>query len=285
MPKLTALKEINIEEWWNAQPLAMDRFVQNLPSMLELIKIPSLGSVGTSPLLRHGTQLRTLQIHQQEGYNRNWDEGSITKLDLVKLRDGLPCLEKLAIDVSRNEGDWPHDILDILASFPRLRSLGLWFELGISANNNPPSVPYLNFAAACRIFQQLLERSRLQSAALQHLHVHSGAPPRLGGGRLSYTAYWPEQNSTSFVCRISERDVDAALGIFNVECPKLDREQNERLARIAQGLEGSSSPEKNRIAFEVALNGPMQIEEWDRSRQEWHIREMLPFGTSNRRLY
>ncbi len=269
MPKLTALKEIDIDEWGSRKPVPMAIFFENVPSMLELIKIPSLNSVGTSPLLRHGTHLRTLEIHQLERYNRNWDEGAMKGLDLVKLRDGLPCLEELAIDVSRNEGDWPHDVLDILASFPRLRSLELWFELGLSNRKNPPPVPYLNFAAASWIFQQLRERSRLQPAALQHLHVHSGAPPPLGGGLYSYDAHWPEQNSTSFVCRVSERDVDAARGMFDVECPKLDRKQNELLARIARGVEEQSSPEMNQTAFKVALNGPLEMEEWKRGHRHW----------------
>lgn len=69
--------------------------------------------------------------------------------------------------------------------------------------------------------------------------------------------HWLEENSTSFVCELAKRDDDAAQGLFRAICPKLSRELN----KIELMSNGEEIPDKNKVAFEVVLNGSMPRED------------------------
>lgn len=256
--KLTALKHVRFTTSWGRNQLSMQQFFEQVPSTLESICVPALGFVGIAAITRHGPELRKLEIHQKERSDGKWKDDLITDRELVEIRDALPHLEELGIDVSRDGSDWPCSTLDILASFPQLRTLTLWFELGESESKR--MLPHLTMATASDLFTDLRLRSSKKS--LQRLHVYSGCPPPVGHGWSSETAYWPESNSTSFVCEMAERDDDAALGLFSVKCPKLSKQLNDKAIRIVRGEEERSPAENNTINFRVALDGPMEVTEW-----------------------
>jgi len=94
------------------------------------------------------------------------------------------------------------------------------------------------------------------------LAVHRHRDVFFLGGIIEKQPYWPEENSTSIVCELSERDDDAAQGLFRVTCPKLSKELNNKMELISNGEEIFSLPDTNKVAFNVALNGPMPRDEW-----------------------
>lgn len=258
--KLTALKFVEFKSEWPSNTALLTQFFEDVPSSLECIVLPSLNSVSPPILKRHAESLRKLALHRQEKWDGTWSDRAITDQDLIALRSGLPLLEDLEVDVARQEGDWPWDTLKILSGF-KLRSLKLWFDLGIKIDG-VPSAPYLTAVSAAELFSFLRKSSPKQPCLLQRLHACSGAPPPLGHGLLVETAYWPGENSTSFICQVAERDDDAANGLFSVMCPKLDKELNAKMERITKGEEKRSDLGNEPIAFKVALNGPLAKNEW-----------------------
>jgi hypothetical protein len=261
--KLTSLKHIKFNASWSANAERVTQFFDELPSVLESISIPNLTCVGADTILRHGTGLRRLEIHSKEFHQSKWNDHVPTKHDLVQFRDGLPHLEELIIDLDKDQANWlPHDTLDILAGFPKLRRLGLWFELG-NASETPPE-PLITAESACQLFRYLRGNATSQQPArIQRLHVHSGDPRGPGHGfYVSEIVHWPGENATSFVCEMAERDDEVARGLLRVTCPDLTPELNQQINRIIRGEEERSLPERNKVAFQVALNGPMPSEAW-----------------------
>jgi hypothetical protein len=168
-------------------------------------------------------------------------------------------------------------MFDCLASFPGLRSLEVWFELGL----NPPLQPYLTTSSAAEIYTHFRNQRQSQERhVLQSLHLHSGDPGPAGLWKrdVDYmwldpnsTSFvckpgeyyaWPQANSTSFVCKPTERDDDAARGCFRVLCTRLNDEENVRAERILQGVENLSPKDPRITAITVALYGPMPVAEW-----------------------
>jgi hypothetical protein len=101
-PKLTALKEVVFEQRFD---LRWDRtaFLEQIPTALELLTIPSWSNVSNKPgpITRHGAALRRLTMHCLEPL---WTADSlVTDADLVALRNGLPHLAELALDIARDK--------------------------------------------------------------------------------------------------------------------------------------------------------------------------------------
>ncbi|KAI9148354.1 hypothetical protein HJFPF1_12185 [Paramyrothecium foliicola] len=256
---LTALKHIKFEKCRQDNNGCMVSFFKTVPTMLESISIPRLACAGLAGILRHGESLQRLKVHQHESVT--WIQELPTTVDLFALRDGLPHLRKLGVDIDRNGEQWPHDKLDILASFPKLRELELWFPLDISESRKPMK-PYLTRSSAAELYAYLREKSPRQPTMLNRFHVFSGCPAPRSGGMSSGCPRWPSGNSTSFVCQIAERDDKAAAGQFTVTCPKLNKELNETLERAANGKWMWSFPKRHKVAFKVALDGPMSVDDW-----------------------
>ncbi|KAK5953345.1 hypothetical protein OHC33_005289 [Knufia fluminis] len=241
MPKLTSLKEV---DFLRSQSNDISRFYQQCPAALEAIGADSLQSIGLQCLLRHGSALRKLRLHNVEDYKGKWAEDAIDASSLRSIRDGCPLLEDLFVDVAR-DGNWPWPVLDVLATFPRLRNLTVCFEVGVKCRDNPVK-PYVTFAAADNLYTYLRSRSPKQPSILSRFHIYSGAPPPMGFGYPAPAAFWPQYDSTEFICTLSERDDESAQGIFKVECPRIPTEGNARV------LFGSSTGE-------TAKNGPWRL--------------------------
>lgn len=178
---MTALKHVILDtaQSWNTEGLT--QFLNQVPTTLESIIIPKLACVGIATISRHGPALRRLDVHQREGHH--WSKEVVSNEDLIQLRDGVPNLEELSIDIGRHQDNWPpHDTLDIIAGFPRLTSLTLWFELG-GGRRDTSVKPFITAASASELFRYLRQQ---QPACLQRLHVHSGAPPPAGHGLFFY---------------------------------------------------------------------------------------------------
>ncbi|OIW34668.1 hypothetical protein CONLIGDRAFT_675634 [Coniochaeta ligniaria NRRL 30616] len=260
--KLTALEQVSFRHRIRFQNMAGSRderdtvqFLQDLPTALESLSIPNLPTLGTDPIIRHGPRLRRLELLRSDHpykIKNEWKEIAVTCEDLVRLRDGLPKLEELALDIAKEGNEWPYKALEILASFPRLRNLKLTFGLSTPEKEDTPAPPYLTMASAEALFRYIREHSSSQYPPLQRLHVCS-----LGGQGL-----WANHNSTSFVvCKLpGHGDVPEQV---TVSCTKLREELNEKMRRIVRGEATPTLEEMGWINFKVALDGPMSKAPWD----------------------
>ena len=268
MPKLTALEEVEIaESWW---PEKVAQFCQEVQPTLKRISVQNKDCITMEGVLRHGATLRGLQVHQNEFWQDKWSEGCISDESLIRIRDSCPLIEELRLNVNRR-GEWPHSTLRLLGSFPRLRRLTLWFELGMSRDKEEEGVaePKVTFSAVQWMFGYLRTHAPTQPSRLEELRVFSGSPSGIVRGRPSPMAFWPQHNSMQFLCRLSVRDDEASQGHFTCECPVLSKEGNEVLRGERAKLEKSKPVglmdydtryEDERLR--VAMNGPESRETW-----------------------
>jgi hypothetical protein len=240
MPRLTSLTEVDFKTHHPKSDII--RFYQECPTALESIGADRLECVTLDGILRHGSALKKLRLHTVEG--SKWAETAMDGVSLRAIRNNCPLIEELFLDVPRHN-DWPWDMLDILASFPRLTDLTICFELGLNNNGNPVK-PYVTFDSVNTLYRYLRSHApEGQTCRISRLHVYSGAPPPLGFGYPGPGAFWPGQNSTEFVCTLSERDDEAARDCFDVVCPK-----------------AVDAREESTGDWELARDGPRPRGEW-----------------------
>lgn len=257
---LITLKQVRFV--WSQGP-ADREFFASVPSALESICIATLDSIGIDGLVQHAQSLRKLQLHQKPRQMDQWRGGITSDHDLILIREKLPQLQEISLDVKRNENEWPTNTLDILARFPNLQKLELWFELGSARDIQPK--PYVTMASASELFDYLVERS----PTLRELRVHSGSPdlPQISGW-VTGESFWPKENSTSFVCHRAENEDDAARGHFHVTCTKLSDRLNKKSQLIMRGREELKDASEFGVDFKVALEGPIPLMEWLDLRKE-----------------
>ncbi|RDW92915.1 uncharacterized protein DSM5745_00237 [Aspergillus mulundensis] len=250
-PKLTTLEELTLSQFHDADQLRS--LFLTIPSSLSTVTLPTLGpsiDIDITILLPHAATLRKLEIHSPEHPHHP----RFTEQALLHLRDSFPQLTHLTIDIDRAGKEWPSAIFSVLASFPSLQELDLWFPLGCS---DDPFQPYLTALSASHLARPLLDRS----TTLQCIHLHSGCPAQLGHGFPTQDAPWARENATSFIC--ARAGTEASL-----TCPDLDDEANNELRKAMQD-KVTSAPAASlsrllgqRVAFQVAVEGPLEVEEW-----------------------
>jgi hypothetical protein len=255
--QLTALDEVDLCSGYTFPVIyqhderAMIHFFETIPSMLDSITVPNFASLSTTPIIRHGSRLRNLELICPVPHCP-WPEGQSThgiggSEDLMKLRDGLPRLEHLTIHISTDGNDWPYATLDIVAGFPRLRSAKLHFALaGPQSDVDAPAPPHVTVASAESLLRYMREHSTAEPPSLQRLHLCSD---------YQWGDKWlARANSTGIVCEISHDDRGRTELI--VTCTKLSEALNEKLRRVVMG-ETPSPAEMAKIDFKVALEGPI----------------------------
>ncbi|KAL4947907.1 hypothetical protein BDW69DRAFT_177496 [Aspergillus filifer] len=254
VPKLTALEEITFSRMHH--PESIRSFLLTVPTMLLAISIPTVSNVGVDSILRHKHTLRKLEIHHPDVLYK------LQEHEIRQMRDSLLKLEELTVDLGRSGADWPCSLLDSLASFPSLRKLDVYFDLGRS---DDIARPYLTASTAMQLWKYMRDRS----ATLERVHLYSGCPSETGHGYPTDEVLWKADNTTSFICEaVSEAQQEQEL---QVTCPKLDdRLNNELRAACLSGAEKTIRlPDGHQVAFKVALEGPLPMEEWvTRHRQD-----------------
>ncbi|KAL7628545.1 hypothetical protein AAE478_000060 [Parahypoxylon ruwenzoriense] len=254
MPQLISLKEFCC--LWDCKQLKT--FYEQVPSSLESIYVAKFQTIGLKGLSRHGSSLKRLTVHQKEGEEGEWQYVTVDAETLIKIRDGCPNIEELSLDLSR-DGDWPYEMLGILGRFPSLRSLKIWFELGMGDRDNPIQ-PYVRFSDIGKLFEYL--RVTGKTSRLRKLEIASGSPPDVDRNPVSSRSFWPRYNSTNFVCTLSERGDEAPKGIYNVRCTKLMRERNEYFQKTEAGTKDPNCPFSDEEDFRVARDGPTPLDKW-----------------------
>ncbi|KAK4182715.1 hypothetical protein QBC35DRAFT_146714 [Podospora australis] len=287
MPYLTALKEFQATSYWGVDSEdALSTFLAEVPSKLERIRAHDFESIGVDSLRRHSSHLKALHLHTPFLHqNGKWRERAMTADSLRLIRDHCEHLEELEIDLAR-DGEWPFEVLDVLASFPRLKTLSLWLELGQGWTSDSSTQglvkPFATFASCSSLFKYLRDGSPAASkpSRLRELRVSTGTyhweGPR-GYGKPSPGAFWTKYNSSKFTCALSERDDEASEGVYVTTCPELSEKLNTAMQLALKqdknpdeylpGLkDASSSNHRSRRLFErllVAWNGPTPRETWD----------------------
>ncbi|KAK7420224.1 hypothetical protein QQX98_002879 [Neonectria punicea] len=260
--KLPRLRELVLE---NQVCAGIDAdFLHQVSSPLQLISLSSWNRVDSMPELisRHGTTLRRLKIHEPE---RGWDNGRhtfATAPDLVHLSKSLPHLEHLVLDITRDDEtqEWPYAALDAIAAFPRLRTVELWFPLGMKP---PAPAPLLTASSARHLFHYLRERN----GNIQRVTLHSGAPlPPAKGffeSLLDLGPSWAMHNSVGFVCDMVH-DGESPDSWLSAWCPDLSTHMNAQLPSLIQRA-GRELPypqklDADGLRLRVALDGPSRCE-------------------------
>ncbi|KAF2159014.1 hypothetical protein M409DRAFT_30549 [Zasmidium cellare ATCC 36951] len=231
--QFTALEEVHILNSWRNP--TMHEFLNQVANSLRTISAPTLRQVSLDGLMCHAGTLETLRLHRAEDHQGTWQGDCIDLDSLGQLQSGLPCLRELSVDIARS-GRWPLTVFDAFAGFNRLRILDIWFELGLQDFEHPVE-PQLTFDTA----RDVCEYLRSRCPKLQRMHLHSGHAPPIGFGFPSVQAFWPEQNSTSFVCERSERDDAVANDRFIITCPRLEQREKS-LRREEERERGNRKP-------------------------------------------
>ena len=136
---------------------------------------------------RHGGTLTELTIRQFESHDPFNPRRTFSVSKIQELKESCPNLTQLGLDIYRN-GTWPYPILDALATFPKIRALELFFELGKDLHTDeeqtyswyPPEeeddsafrLPRVSSSSALQLFRHL--RSGKTGAELERLAVHVG---------------------------------------------------------------------------------------------------------------
>lgn len=256
LPKLKTLKEVKLERAWDKDNVA--RLYEELSPSLEKIVVAS-EAISLGGILRHGSTLRELQIHQDEDYQGEWRKQAVTIDELKMIRESCQLIEDLRLDVTR-QNDWPWDKLQIIASFPRLHHLEVWFELGLDNCDNPIQ-PHVTVTAAAMLFQYLRAHAPKQPSPLQTLRIRSGSPPPLGLGYPAPTAFWPESESTVFTMKLSERDDEIVEGRFQVSYLGETFRENEVEGWITK-MRQKGRDKTGRHEVGLVIDGPTPISQW-----------------------
>ncbi|CAH0027656.1 unnamed protein product [Clonostachys rhizophaga] len=249
-PKLSALEEASLGVV--SDPKIIREFYDTVPNPLRSIEIHQFDALGVDGIIRHASKLKSLGIHQRQ--SRDWSEHTIDAPSLLEIQKACPLIEALDLDIKR-EGDWPYEILDILAGFKSLRRLTMWFELGW-VGHEPFDVvqPVVNYSAVETLFTYINSKRPPNSKPLKEMKVYCGClrPIR---GYPSQEGLWPRNNTSSYICRLSERDDEAPNGVFNIHCPMLTDDENTLLQKMR--TENLDVPKKQSRVLTVALNGPI----------------------------
>lgn len=216
LPQLTALQEANLDIIGAG---IAGQFYNQIPVLLEAIAVRQLADIGLQNLLRHGSRLRRLQVHNDR-FSRGvaqWDETPMGMDELCALRTGCPLLEDLSLAIERG-WDIPYEALDVLATFPRLRRLVVFFELVADGNVADPAGPE---RAVTKMYQRILDGS----SRLRTLRAHYGSPPPPA---TSFGCSFPGPNDPAskgrtFTCTLSDSQEDAQRGLFSTVCKKAER--------------------------------------------------------------
>lgn len=219
MPKLIALEDFEfIATWLGQEGSSMDvsTFCILVPASLRRISAPTVKSVALDGILRHANSLQELHLHQCESNQAGWGEDAMDLTSLQSIQEDCRLISHLTLDLPRFE-DWPYSMFDVLATFPELRTLDLWFEQGITIPNVPIK-PLVTPSSTEHIFKYIRSRSsRAGGSVLRRLILHTifSPPPE---GR------FPRPSLTTFLCQLSERDDEAAAGVYEVKQGWLPRD-------------------------------------------------------------
>ncbi|CAG9975529.1 unnamed protein product [Clonostachys byssicola] len=259
-PKLISIQHVAFDRPWGTEKVV--DFYQSVPNALQSVIIPRFSALGLDGITRHGAQLRVLEIHQKE--TMTWADETINASSLLTIQRECPLIEELALDISRN-GDWPYDVLEVLAGFPKLRILTIWFEMG-RVGREPDDIvqPLVTYPAVDELYRHICLIRPRTLPALSTLKVHCGGGNEISGRSLPGLA-WVEINRSGFVCQLLERGDQASDLVFDITCPALSDKDNLVLSQTRKPQKLGRFTRKSRphvrlmTDVELAMLGPPRV--------------------------
>ncbi|KAL0571073.1 hypothetical protein V5O48_010881 [Marasmius crinis-equi] len=202
---------------------ALEDFLSYTCPLLQSLSIVDCNShidIDLSPiLLRHGETLRSLAFHQLE--HTGGARSILTREELTLVREKAPHLERFELDVNRTmyPGSKESEYYSVLASFPNLRHLAIYLDLGIhykAFQSNGSSQTKADKREADRFRQIYTEIDEefarevwraVRGKELEEMVLYDGEPSRdIGFG---YPAGWvlrEQRDRQQFVVKRNERD-------------------------------------------------------------------------------
>ncbi|KAI0850666.1 hypothetical protein F5Y00DRAFT_231767 [Daldinia vernicosa] len=292
--KFTSLKEITLDPR-NGELAATKQFFELVPSMLESVKVPSIDTIGMEGVSRHGSKLRILHISMKYSYSSLASRPSllVDAGDLQRIRDSCPYLEELALSISNTTTMCPPSTLNVLASFPKLHTLELHFQLepplymeyshpflDVSMRDDTVCkffAPFVTISTVQQLFKRLLQtKSAAQTSALRELRVKYKASEDFYDGPVESWNWdrwmddWLNDNDVSFQCKLSDQDVDKNRGVFSIICEELTEKENAILHEaldsnrdLAQILGDENQIRVVGQKFKIAWYGPLPRKDWE----------------------
>ncbi|KAI2615346.1 hypothetical protein GGR54DRAFT_297315 [Hypoxylon sp. NC1633] len=235
--KFAALRELRVDHNWSGTDL--DKFLNILPVLLESIKISNMMSVNWESIARHGPKLHTLHLHNEYGYWHERAEGKAVSFrgydeysnhGIRVIQEACPNLEELAVDLceTRVISFWD---LDDLVGWPKLRDLRIYFHIDTDTHRGPR----MTFKAAHELFSEIRSRSKNDRAPLSKLTVTCAREPDFDTIKaILGIPTWEQVDTYTYLCKLSDRDDEAARGEFTTTCKEVNATENRALQKALQ---------------------------------------------------
>ena len=179
----------------------------------------------------HGATLERLEIHEferdcaYETSNITWTRPSLTVAEIEQIREKVPLLQSLELDLYRNADRWPTSSLNALSLFSNLTNLTINFDLEDPSHRkrvkycnlrnteeiwdqyctiNELMHPLLNDTAAYEIFGIL--KHGQPNSKLQQLTLNAGDIGRQLGGGMRFSAHSEENKVVAYSCWVDEAE-------------------------------------------------------------------------------
>ncbi|KAI1750548.1 hypothetical protein F4782DRAFT_509410 [Xylaria castorea] len=175
--KLTGLKSFEAPNASGYDRRDVKKFLLDLPSRLERIKLPIWSFIPLQSLMEYGPTLRVLHFtHSSMMYPGH----ELTAYKIQLIRAFCPCLEEFGLSV-RRQSRWPEGIMDALSSFPKLSSLTIitrFCEVEdsyTSPTREDLTQPYITFSEVRNLYNRL-SRKLSGKNTLKRLKVQCYTP-------------------------------------------------------------------------------------------------------------
>lgn len=124
---MTSLKEIQLSRkaYHPHKPIETREFFARVPPVLESIKVPHMDLINLNDITKHKGGLRVLHLIWKDEFKDVWCKGIHPGMLHCILRH-CPNIEELAVQLHRHD---LKDALRIIARFPKLRTLTIYFGL------------------------------------------------------------------------------------------------------------------------------------------------------------
>ncbi|KAI0449839.1 hypothetical protein F5B21DRAFT_519645 [Xylaria acuta] len=247
--KLTALKSFEAPNIPDYKHHDVRKFFLHIPSQLERIKLPCWNFIPLKSLFDYAHTLRALHFTHSSTVYRGY---GLTPYKIQLIRTLCPLLEEFGLSVHRRD-EWPRDIIDLLASLPKLRYLTIitWFSETLKSGSGfvfgtDLTRPFITYDGVHDLYQLLA----------------AAKPPHKN--RLSRLEY----RRLVFEATPAERDDEAARGVVDVTCRQIGEAGNQayRVARETGSHPSDVLGDPLPVDFHLAYYGPVVNKHFRRHR-------------------
>lgn len=141
-----------------------------------------MGVISIDTILKHGTTLKKLELHEREAQTLNCRRGLLSVEDVRRIGKECPHLEDLTLDMDREDADWRKDldyhkdILEELAQLgKRLRRIQIYLDLGVAVADQPAQSRDITMSGAgIHDSERTTDDATIDAANVPTEHVYRG---------------------------------------------------------------------------------------------------------------